>query len=112
MHAYPGRPRPPGFVPGGLLALALLAPASARAACQVKFAELPVHRVGMRAMATVGINDQEVPLMDLLNFADAEYDLVHGMTRFVFPTDDCDNAVDLDDKACRNNNLEGGHEPA
>ena len=166
MHAHRGRRRPTGLVSGGLLALALLAPAAGRADCRVKVAELPVHMVGMRAMTTVGINGHDVPLFvdtgaffsflneaaasqlelpthrepelrvkglvgsvkvrlttvehlklskgsltnvdfivggnemgsgsmgllgrNLLNFADTEYDLAHGMIRFVFPGDDCE----------------------
>ena len=168
MHAHDGWRRPAGFISSGLLALALLAllaPAAGHADCHVKVAELPVHMVGMRAMATVGINDHDVQLMvdtgaffsflneataaqlnlathrepslrvhgltgrvntrlttvdrlklskgtlpnvdfivggnemgsgamgvigrNLLNFADTEYDLAHGMIRFVFPNDDC-----------------------
>lgn len=168
MHAHHARRRPSGFVSSGLLALALLAPAAGHADCHVKVAELPVHMVGLRAMATVGINDQDVPLMvdtgasfsflneaaaaqlklathrapnlvvrgltgrvsarlatverlklsrgtlpdvdfivggnemgsgamgvigrDLLNLGDTEYDLAHGMIRFVFPNDDCAKA--------------------
>ena len=168
MHSHSGRRRPIDVVPGALLALALLAPAGARAACHVKVAELPVHMVGMRAIATLGINGQDVPMMvdtgaffsflneataaqlelvshrepglqvqgitgrvntrlttvkevrlskgtipnvdfvvggnemgggamgiigrNLLNFADTEYDLAHGMIRFVFPNDDCAKA--------------------
>ena len=165
MHAHHDRPRPVGLVSSALLGLASLAPAGACAACELKVAELPVHMVGMRAMATVSINDQDVPLMvdtgaffsflneaaaaqlklathrdpslvvqglvgrvnvrvttvdrlklskgtipnadfivggnemgsgamgligrNLLNFADTEYDLAHGMIRFVFPNDEC-----------------------
>ncbi len=168
MHAHHDRPRPAGLIASGLLALALLAPAASHAACHVKVAELPVHMVDMRAIATVSINDQDVPLMvdtgaffsflneataaqlnlvthrdpnlvvrgltgrvnarlttverlklskgtipdvdfivggnemgsgtmgvigrNLLNFADTEYDLAHGMIRFVFPNDDCAQA--------------------
>ncbi len=166
MHAHRGRPRAIGLVSGALLALALLAPATGRAACHVKVAELPVRMVGMRAMATVVINGQDVPLFvdtgaffsflneaaaaqldlathrqsglrvqglvggvsvklttvehlklskgsltnvdfivggnemgsgsmgligrNLLNFADTEYDLAHGMIRFVYPNDECE----------------------
>ena len=165
MHSSHDRPRPAGLITSDLLALALLAPAAGHADCHVKVAELPVHMVGMRPMATVGINGQDVPLMvdtgaffsflneaaaarlglathrepglavqgltgrvvsrlttvdhlelskgtipdvdfivggneigsgamgvigrNLLNFADTEYDLAHGMIRFVFPNDEC-----------------------
>jgi tetratricopeptide (TPR) repeat protein len=47
-----------------LLALGLLlAPAASDAACHVKVAQLDVHMVGTRAMTSVGINGQDVPLM-------------------------------------------------
>jgi len=168
MDTHHGRGARAGIASGALLALALLAPAAGRAQCHVKVAELPVHMVGMRAIATVGINDQNVPLMvdtgaffsflneataaqlklathrepglevqgltgrvltrlttvervklskatipnvdfivggnemgsgsmgvmgrNLLNFADTEYDLAHGMIRFVVPNDDCAKA--------------------
>ena len=46
-----------------LFALALLAPAAARAACHLKVAELSVHMAGTRAMTTLSINGQDVPLM-------------------------------------------------
>jgi hypothetical protein len=142
MQAHHGWRRSLGFVSSALLALALLAPGAGRAACRVKFAELPVHMVGVRAIATIGINDQDVPLTvdtgaffsflneaaaaqsklsrdtipgidfivggnemgsgamgvigrNLLNFADTEYDLAHGMIRFVFPDDDCEKKVRL-----------------
>ncbi len=167
MPAYRGRHRPPVVISGALLALALLVPANALAApCHLKVAELPVKMAGTRAIATVGINDQQVPLMvdtgaffsflneaaaaqlglkaysdhnlvvtgingrvnvrvatvdrltlskgtipkvefvvggneigdgamgligrNLLGFADTEYDLAHGMIRFMFPEGDCE----------------------
>jgi tetratricopeptide (TPR) repeat protein/predicted aspartyl protease len=39
------------------------------------------NEMGSGAMGVIGRN--------LLNFADTEYDLAHGMIRFVFPNDDC-----------------------
>ena len=44
------------------LALALLLPALAQAACEIQPLELPVKMVGSRAVATVGINGTPVPL--------------------------------------------------
>ena len=61
-HAAPIA-RPHTRVAGALLALALLAPAASEAACHIKVAELNVHMVGTRAMTSVGINGQDVPLM-------------------------------------------------
>ena len=149
-----------------ILAVALLLPAQGHAACKVNGLELPVKIVGSRAIATVGINGIDVPLVvdsgafysflteaaaeqlklptsplprgmtvfgaagnvvasrttvkqlrllkgelpdiefvvggnepgagamglmgrNLLNFADTEYDLAHGLIRFMFPNDDC-----------------------
>jgi tetratricopeptide (TPR) repeat protein/predicted aspartyl protease len=51
------------FAASALAALALLGPAAAQAACQLKVIELPVKMVGSRAIATVGINGTPVPLM-------------------------------------------------
>ena len=168
MGAHRARQWQAAVASGALLALALLAPAGAFAACHLKVAELPVHMAGTRAIAMVGINDQQVPMMvdtgafysflnestaaqlglsahrepglavtgitgrvnvrvatvdrvslskgtipqvdfivggnevgsgakgvigrNLLNMADTEYDLAHGMIRFVFPQGDCENA--------------------
>ena len=168
MPAHRGRHWPAALACGVLLALSLLAPAGALAACHLKVAELPVHMAGTRAIAMVGINDQQVPMMvdtgafysflnestaaqlglsahrqpdlavtgitgrvnvrvatvdrvtlskgtipqvdfivggnevgsgakgvigrNLLNMADTEYDLAHGMIRFVFPQGDCEQA--------------------
>ena len=167
MLAFRGRHWPSVAVSGALLALALIGPANALAApCHIKTAELPVKMVGSRAIAMVGINDHQVPLMvdtgaffsflnestaaqlglkaysdrdlavsgingrvnvrvttverlslskgtipnvqfvvggneigddamgvigrNLLGFADTEYDLAHGMIRFMFPEGDCE----------------------
>ncbi|MBW8757321.1 MAG: retroviral-like aspartic protease family protein [Burkholderiales bacterium] len=150
---------------GALAALAQAA-AAAPAPCKLALLELPVKMVGVRAIATVGINGKEVPLVvdsgaffsfltesaaaqlnlslhplpfgmnvmgltgrvkarattvdslellkgkvpdvefvvggnedvpgtmglmgrNLLSFTDTEYDLAHGMIRFVFPKGDC-----------------------
>lgn len=48
-------------IPVALLGLAL--PVLAQAACQIQTHELPVKMVGSRAVATVGINGTQVPLM-------------------------------------------------
>jgi hypothetical protein len=61
-HAGP-HARPHTFRAGALLALALLLPAAGEAACHIKVAELAVHMEGTRAMTSVGINGQDVPLM-------------------------------------------------
>lgn len=151
---------------GTSIALALLLPACSHAACKVNGLELPVKIVGNRAIATVGINGTDVPLLvdsgafysfltdataeqlklptsplprgmnlygfdgnmdarmtvvkqlrllkgelpniefvvggnesdggamglmgrNLLSFADTEYDLAHGLIRFMFPNEDC-----------------------
>ena len=149
-----------------LAALALL-PAIAHAKCTIQAAELPVRMVGVRPIATVGIEGQSVPLMvdsgasfsfltaaaaaqlklpvhapsiavqgldgrvdvdmttvkklellgssipdvgfivggtepgsgsmgimgrDILSLVDTEYDLAHGVIRFVVPSEDCSNA--------------------
>lgn len=154
---------------GTLFALGLACPLAAGAACSIKTMELPVKMVGQRAIATVGINGTQVPLIvdsgmffsmlteaaaeqlnlklgplprgmgvrgltgkveaqattvshlgllkaeipdvqfivggnepgagamgylgrNLLSFTDMEYDLAHGVIRFVFPAEGCDHA--------------------
>ena len=151
------------------VALALWAPAAARAGCAIKVMELPVKMVGHRAIATVGLNGTPVPLIvdsgaffsmlteaaasqlnlrlgplpygmevrglagkvqahlatvshlklvkgeipdvdfivggnepgegamglmgrNMLSFTDTEYDLAHGVIRFVVPNDDCEHS--------------------
>jgi len=51
------------WLAGSLAALTLLCPATGRAACSVKYMELPVRMIGSRAVATVGINGTDVPLV-------------------------------------------------
>jgi tetratricopeptide (TPR) repeat protein/predicted aspartyl protease len=152
-----------------LLAIGLQFPLPGRAACAIKVMELPVTMVGSRAIATLGLNGTNVPLMvdsgaffsmlteataaqlklrlhpmphgmevegllgrivahattvehldllkgqlsevdfvvggnepgagamgligrNILSFTDTEYDLAHGVIRFVFPSDDCENS--------------------
>ncbi len=161
-----GRRRP---LAGALAALALLLPAAAHAKCTIQAAELPVKMVGVRAIATVGIDGTSVPLIvdsgaffsfltpaaaaqlklsvhpipsniavqgldgkvdadmttvkklellgssipdvqfivggaemgagsmgiigrDILSLVDTEYDLAHGVIRFIVPSEDCSNA--------------------
>jgi tetratricopeptide (TPR) repeat protein/predicted aspartyl protease len=156
-------------VAGALCALGLSCPLAASAACSVKEMALPVKMVGRRAVATLGINGTQVPLIvdsgmffsmlteaaaaqlnmklgplprgmwvkgltgkvdaqtttvahlglvkaeipdvqfivggnepgagamgymgrNLLSFTDMEYDLAHGVIRFVFPDEGCDDA--------------------
>ncbi|MEO5687435.1 MAG: aspartyl protease family protein [Burkholderiaceae bacterium] len=62
IHAAPIA-RPHTCAARALLALALLLPAASEAACHIKVAELTVHMVGTRAMTSVGIDGQDVPLM-------------------------------------------------
>ena len=60
-----GRVRPVAWharISGAFIALGLLMPAYGTAACKLEAVEMPVTMVGMRAVATVGINGTEVPL--------------------------------------------------
>ncbi len=153
---------------GALLAIVLACPVASHAAgCTLTTVELPVHIVGQRAIATVGINGQNVPMLvdsgawysslsdaaaarlhlhpryvpdfamfgingstsariagadlsllkgsipnaqfivggneldsgamgllgrNVLSFTDTEYDLAHGVIRFVFPSSECAKA--------------------
>jgi len=81
------------WLAGALAALAMLCPAAGKAACSVKYMELPVRMIGSRAVATVGINGTDVPLVvdsgaffSMLTPAAAEqlhlrlHSLPHGMS--------------------------------
>ena len=155
-----------GLVAAALLALGLQGAQAAEGGCRIRLLEMPVKMVGSRAVATVGINGTDVPLIvdsgaffsmltdaaaaqlnlrlqrlprgmelqgltgkidaqmttvdhlqllkgdlpdtdfvvggnepgagamgmmgrNMLSFTDTEYDLAHGMIRFVFPSDGC-----------------------
>ena len=166
----PGRQAWHGLIAGALVAIGLQWPATGLAAgCQIKVMELPVKMVGRRAIATLGINGTEAPMVvdsgaffsflteaaaeqlhldthplprgmgifglaghvearattvrrlellkgqipdvdfivggnedipgtmgllgrNILSFTDTEYDLAHGMIRFVFPSDECEKS--------------------
>jgi tetratricopeptide (TPR) repeat protein len=59
----PRGPRWRAMVASALVAVGILYPAIVEAKCQLKVIELPVKMVGTRAIATVGINGTQVPLM-------------------------------------------------
>ena len=52
-----------GLLAGALVAIALQCPAAEAAGCKIQTMELPVRMIGSRAVATVGINGTEVPLV-------------------------------------------------